>query len=83
MKYYFEKTKAKGFRGQQRTTVVTTINRDIKRTLSKVGDFEVMELKSLEILEETRRVAQDRIKWRNIVNCVGQVAEDEKPFNVI
>ena len=36
-----------------------------------------MELKSLEILEETRRVAQDRIRWRNIVKCV---AEDEKPF---
>ena len=40
-----------------------------------------MELKSLEILEETRRVAQDRTRWKNIVKCVCQVAEDEKPFN--
>ena len=81
MKYYFEKTKARGFSGQQRTSIVTTINKDIKRTISKVRDFEVMELKSLEILEETRRVAQDRTRWKNIVKCVCQVAEDEKPFN--
>ena len=48
MKYYFEKTKARGFSGQQRTSIVTTINKDIKRTISKVRDFEVMELKTEE-----------------------------------
>ena len=75
MRYYFERSKEKGFRGRERTTIVTTINRDIRLTSSVNTVFQLRELKSLDDLEYARQVAQDRIMWRHIVRCVSKVAE--------
>ena len=83
MKYYFEKSKEKGFRGRQRTTIVTTINRDIILTSSINAAVQLRELKDITYLEYViRQVAQDRIMWRHIVRCVSKVAKDKLPFNV-
>ena len=78
MSYCFENSNAKGFRGRPRTTIVTTLNNDIKRSKVQVPLFSVRTLKSSENLERVRHLAQDRVEWRNMVSVVHSVAEDEK-----
>ena len=47
MKYYFQiPPGAKKYRGRKRTSIVTTINRDIERTRKKFPEFDVKPLKN-------------------------------------
>ena len=78
MDFYFEKTDAKGFRGRPRTTIVTTINNDIKRNIDKIPSFQVKALRKLEDLQYIRELAQDRSVWRGIIRNIYEVIEDEK-----
>ena len=50
MKFYFEETNAKNYRGRPRTTIVTTLNNDIKRTVRKIQTFPVRVLNKVEDL---------------------------------
>ena len=70
MAFYFEDTDSKGFRGRPRTTIVTTLNNDIKRTKNKEPLFPVRTLETLEDLAHVRQLAHDRVGWRNIVKYV-------------
>ena len=73
MDFYFEKTDAKGFRGRPRTTIVTTINNETKRTIDKIPSFQVRVLRKLEDLQYVRELAQDRSVWRGIIRNIYEV----------
>ena len=70
MKFYFKETDAKSYRGRPRTTIVTTLNNDIKRTVRKIQTFPVRVLNKVEDLVHVRQLAQDRNVWRYIVRDV-------------
>ena len=78
MDFFFEPTDHKKFRGRPRTTLVTTLQSDIKKTLEKNPSFPIKCLKNAEDLDCARRIAVDRHLWRNVVSCVYRIAEDEK-----
>eukprot|EP00794_Sanderia_malayensis_P018489 gene18489-20338_t len=65
MKFYFERSE-KGFRGRPHESIVTTLNKDITRSRSMNGNFEIQSLKTKEDFEHIRSKAQDRNDWRRI-----------------
>ena len=77
MKYFFEKRTNRKFRGRKRTTIVTTINRDIKKTRDKYNDFNVEELNSEIRLHNIGAKARNRKLWKVIVDKVVEVAYSE------
>ena len=70
MRYYFESRTAKKFRGRPRTTIVTTINNDIKRAREKFRDFKGVELVSHVSLQNMCHKARNRKLWSTIVRQV-------------
>ncbi len=70
MQYYFEKRTCKKFPGRKRTTIITTINRDIQRAKNKYPSFKVIPLISLVSLQNIYTKAKNRTLWRSIVKQV-------------
>jgi hypothetical protein len=79
MMYYFDETGQK-FRGRPRTTIVTTINDDISRLLSREpGRANTLkELKTAEDLFQIRVIAQQRDTWKEISKAIQIAAEAEE-----
>ena len=70
MKYFFEYRSAKKFLGRKRTTIITTLNKDIKRTKQKFPSFPVVPLISQVSLQNTYTKAKNRKLWLKIVKQV-------------
>ena len=74
MSYFFEVRSAKKFRGRKRTTIITTLNDDIKRTKEKYSKFPVVPLVSLVSLQNIWTKAKNRTLWKSIVKQVTESA---------
>ena len=74
MQFFFEKTNAKKFRGRKRTTIVTTLNRDIHNTRLQHPQFDLPTLKTELDLHNIRVKATNRVLWRRRVNLVYDAA---------
>ena len=70
MKYFFGKRTNRKFPGRKRTTIVTTINRDIKRTKQKHHTFLITPLISEVSLQNIHTKAKNRKLWAKIVQQV-------------
>ena len=79
MDYYFqpERTAAR-FPGGKRATIVTTINRDIKRTKEKFPHFELQPLKTAMNLRNIRVKATDRNQWKRRVKMITDAAHSNR-----
>ena len=75
MRYYFQERRTnKVFRGRRRTTKVTTLNEDIKRTRENDTSFPVTPLISQVSLQNLKTKAKDRKLWSKIVKQVINLA---------
>ena len=75
MKYYFQiPPRAKKYRGRKRTSIVTTINRDIERTRKKYPEFDVKPLKTELDLRNIRVKSLNRKHWQRRVSMVTKAA---------
>ena len=70
MRYYFEERTQKVFRGRRRTTIVTTLSEDIKRTKENDTTFPVIPLISQVSLQNLYTKAKNRKLWSKIVKEV-------------
>ena len=70
MRYYFEERTNKIFRGRRRTTIVRTLNEDIRRTKGDDIAFPVTPLVSQVSLQNLNTKAKNRKLWSNIVQQV-------------
>ena len=71
MQYYFEERKTtKKFRGRERTTIITTINKDIRITREKNSSFPVTPIISQVSLQNIASKARNRKLWAEIVKQV-------------
>ena len=77
MKFFFENRSNKKFSGRKRATIVTTINRDIKRTKNKHAFLDINELKTQINLHNICVKARNRKKWTSIVKLVVDAAYSE------
>ena len=82
MKFYFEEIHGKKFRGRKRTTIVTTLNRDIELTKKKFPNFDLKPLNSLLDLHNARVKAKNKVLWRKHVEMVFQAAYSSKLKNI-
>ena len=78
MKYFFERTDAKKFRGRKRTTIVTTLNRDIQNTKLKYPQFDLHTLHTELDLHNIRVKATNRVLWRKRVGMIYDAAYSSK-----
>ena len=67
MRYYFEDRTNQTFRGRRRTTIVSTLNEDIKRTKGDDITFPVTPLVSQVSLQNLYTKAKNRKLWSKIV----------------
>ena len=75
MRYYFQVPNGKTkFRGRKRTTIVTTLNRDIARTKQHNPGFRLPHLKTELDLHNIRVKAKNRKHWQKIVKMVTDAA---------
>ena len=70
MRYFFEKRTTEKYKGGKRTTIITTINNDIKRTKEKYPSFQITPLISLVSLQDIYTKAKNRTMWKKIVDQV-------------
>ena len=80
MKFYFTKTGHKKFRGRPRTTIVTTINRDIKRTQKKIKNFDIKPIKTELDLRNVRVKSLNRKHWQKRVSMITAAAYSANTF---
>ena len=59
MDYYFEETGSKRYRGRPRTTIFTTLEDKIKRTVEKTQSFSVKSLKRSVNRQRVRELSQE------------------------
>ena len=74
MKYYFEERTNKIFRGKRRTTIVSTLNEDIKQTKGHDITFPVTSLVSQVSLQNLYVKAKNRKLWPKIIQQVVKLA---------
>ena len=75
MKYFFQVPKGhKKFKGRKRATIVTTLNRDIERTIDNNKNFNIPLLKSELDLQNIGVIASNRKEWQKIVRMVTDAA---------
>ena len=79
MEFYFEPSLKNTFKGRSRTTIVTTINRDIERTKFKYPTLTIRKLKMKSELDEYRLISSNRNLWRKLLEVILSAAEAEKP----
>ena len=70
MRYYFEERTNKIFQGRRKTTIVSTLNKDIKRTKGDDITFPVTPLVSQVSLQNLYTKAKNRKLWSKIVQQV-------------
>ena len=70
MRYYFKQRTSQKFLGRDRTTIVTTINKDIKRSKEEISSFPVTPLISSVSLQNIASKARNRKLWAGIVKQV-------------
>ena len=70
MRYFFEKRTTEKYKGGKRTTIITTINNDIKRTKEIYPSFQITPLISLVSLQNIYTKAKNRTMWKKIVDQV-------------
>ncbi len=80
MRFYFQVTGHKKFRGRPRTTIVTTINRDIKRTRKKFPHFDIKPIKTELDLRNVRVKATNRKHWQKRVSMITAAAYSAHTF---
>ena len=78
VKYYFEERSNKKFNGRKRTTIVTTLNDDIKRAREKYPNLILIPLISEISLQNIRTKAKNRKFWSKIVSQVVNAAYSRK-----
>ena len=78
MKFYFEERPEEKYRGRKRTTIVTTLKRDIEVTKKKYPTFDISSLDSLLDLHNIRVKAKNKRFWRKRVGMVFQAAYSSK-----
>ena len=54
----------------KRTTVVTTLQADIKNTIEKFPNFEIRSLDSLTDYNNICQIASDRLRWKRITKAI-------------
>ena len=75
MKYYFQVPAGKQkFRGRKRATLLTTLNRDIIKTLQHNEQFRIPQLKTELDLRNIHVKAKNRRHWQKIVKMVTDAA---------
>ena len=75
MKYYFQKPEGvKKYRGRKRTTIITTINNDIKRTAKINSNFDIKPINSELDLRNVRVKAMNRKHWQKRVKMITDAA---------
>ena len=74
MKFYFEQSNAKKFKGRKRTTIVNTLNRDIIKTKQVYPHFDLPELRTELDLHNIRVKAKNRKLWRMRVKMIRDAA---------
>ena len=75
MKWYFKiPLNAKKYRGRKRTTIITTINRDIERTKRHFPEFDIKPIKSELDLRNVRVKSLNRKHWQKRVSMVTEAA---------
>ena len=74
MRYYFEERTNKKFVEKRRTTIVTTINEDIRSTKEKHTDFSTTPLISLASLQNIHTKVKNRKLWQKVVCQVADSA---------
>ena len=74
MRYFFEERSNRKFPGRKRTTIVTTLNKDIQLAKSKHSSFPVTPLISQVSLQNLHTKAKNRKLWSNIVKQVVDAA---------
>ena len=74
MRYYFEERTKKIFRGRRRTTIVSTLNEDIKQTKEDDITFPVTPLVSQVSLQNLYTKAKNRKLWSKIILQVVKLA---------
>ena len=74
MKFFFEKTSGKKFRGRKRTTILTTLNRDMHNTRLKHPQFDLPTLRTELDLDNIQVKATDRNQWRKRVKLIYDTA---------
>ena len=67
MRYYFEERANKKFVGRRRTTIVTTINEDLRGTKEKHTDFPITPLTSLVSLQNIYTKVKNGKLWQKVV----------------
>ena len=76
MKWFFqEELNLKKHKGQQRTTIVSTLQKDIQETRDKFPLFAIRSLKNANDFEFISKLAADRKHWRRITRSVVDTAK--------
>ena len=88
MRYFFtDIIHAKKFRGRPQTTIVTTINNDIKK-LHATNDNIIntlnipSKLSNFQDLEQFHLIAHDCDNWQRVIRILDRAAEANKPLYV-
>ena len=84
MYFYFEpcEKSVQKFRGRPRTTIVSTLNDDIKRLRNDEEIFmnTLKQLESTDDLNFFRRIAENRKNWKKLVDKLYEAAKAERFF---
>ena len=79
MKFYYETSESKRFRGTPRETLVSTLSRDIRQVLEWDLTFLLQPTKTTADRLYARQLAKDRMYWKKaIVGAICSAAEAEK-----
>ena len=68
--FFTPEEQAKRFRGAKRTTIATTLHNDIKDTLCKFPNFQIVSFANLTDFQNCITLASNRNLWRKIVKTV-------------
>ena len=83
MTYYFQPTNETKFKGQKRATIITTLNRDIRRTKDKfAATFGLSIISTTLSLRNTRIKANNRIMWRKYVKMITDAAYSDRAIRL-
>ena len=74
MKFMFDERSNKTFPGRKRTTILTTINRDTRKTKENNSSFDIGEIKSEIDVHNIGIKAMDKNRWKDVVKQLGQAA---------
>ena len=74
MKFFFEKTPLVKYSGRKRASIITTLNRDIRRTKALQPRFDISEIKSEIDLHNVRVKATNRRLWKKRIEQVVSAA---------